>query len=54
MPRDQVLASMRAEQPAQRFVETEEVAALVTFLASDAASAINGTCIPVDTGSMAT
>jgi 3-hydroxybutyrate dehydrogenase len=52
--RDQVIAGMMAEQPAQRFVETAEVAALVTFLASSAASAINGTCIPVDTGVMAT
>jgi 3-hydroxybutyrate dehydrogenase len=52
--RDQVIAGMMAEQPAQRFVETTEVAALVTFLASSAASAINGTCIPVDTGVMAT
>ncbi len=52
--RDQVIAAMMAEQPAQRFVETAEVAALVTFLASAAASAINGTCIPVDTGVMAT
>jgi 3-hydroxybutyrate dehydrogenase len=54
LPREQVLASMVAEQPAHRFVETAEVAALVTFLASSAASAINGTCIPVDTGAMAT
>lgn len=54
LPRDQVIAAMMAEQPAQRFVETAEVAALVTFLASSAASAISGTCIPVDTGAMAT
>ncbi len=52
--RDQVIAAMMAEQPAHRFVDTGEVAALVTFLASSAASAINGTCIPVDTGAMAT
>ncbi len=54
IPREEVIASMVAEQPGQRFVETAEVAALVTFLAGDAASAINGTCIPVDTGGMAT
>jgi 3-hydroxybutyrate dehydrogenase len=54
LPRDHVIAAMMAEQPAQRFVETVEVAALVTFLASSAASAISGTCIPVDTGAMAT
>jgi 3-hydroxybutyrate dehydrogenase len=54
LPRDQVIATMMAEQPAERFVDTAEVAALVTFLASSAASAISGTCIPVDTGAMAT
>jgi 3-hydroxybutyrate dehydrogenase len=54
IPRQQVVATMMAEQPSQRFVDTAEVAALVTFLASSAASAISGTCIPVDTGAMAT
>jgi 3-hydroxybutyrate dehydrogenase len=54
LPRDQIIAAMMAEQPAQRFVDTAEVAALVTFLASSAASAISGTYIPVDTGAMAT
>jgi len=54
IPREQVLAAMKAEQPARRFIDTAEVAALVTFLASAAASAISGTCIPVDTGAMAT
>jgi len=54
IPHEQVIAAMLAEQPAQRFVDTAEVAALVTFLASAAASAISGTCIPVDTGAMAT
>lgn len=51
--REDVIAGMVAEHPARRFVETEEVAGLVTFLASDAASAISGTCIPVDTGGLA-
>jgi 3-hydroxybutyrate dehydrogenase len=51
--RDEVLASMVAEQPALRFVETAEVAALITFLAGDGGSAINGVCIPVDTGTLA-
>ena len=51
--RDQVIASMVAEQPAQRFVDTAEVAALITFLAGDGGSAINGACIPVDTGTLA-
>jgi 3-hydroxybutyrate dehydrogenase len=53
IPREQVIATMTAEQPGRRFVETAEVAALVTFLASSAASAISGACIPVDTGAMA-
>ena len=52
--RDEVIASMVAEQPARRFVDTTEVARLITFLASDGGSAINGTCIPVDTGTLAT
>ena len=51
--RDDVIASMVAEQPAQRFVDPAEVAALITFLAGDGGSAINGACIPVDTGTLA-
>jgi 3-hydroxybutyrate dehydrogenase len=51
--RDEVLASMIAEQPAARFVEEAEVAALITFLAGPGGSAINGACIPVDTGTLA-
>jgi 3-hydroxybutyrate dehydrogenase len=50
---DDVLAGMVTEQPAQRFVDTAEVAALITFLAGDGGSAINGACIPVDTGTLA-
>jgi 3-hydroxybutyrate dehydrogenase len=53
MSRDEVIASMVAEQPANRFVDTAEVAALITFLAGDGGSAINGACIPVDTGTLA-
>ena len=51
--RDEVIASMVAEQPARRFVETTEVAGLITFLAGEGGSAINGACIPVDTGTLA-
>ena len=51
--RDDVIASMIAEQPARRFVETTEVAGLITFLAGPGGAAINGTCIPVDTGTLA-
>ena len=50
---DDVIAGMVTEQPAQRFVDTAEVAALITFLAGDGGSAINGACIPVDTGTLA-
>jgi 3-hydroxybutyrate dehydrogenase len=50
---DDVLASMTAEQPAGRFVDTAEVAALIAFLAGPGGSAINGACIPVDTGTLA-
>ena len=51
--RDAVIAGMIAEQPARRFVEAAEVAALITFLAGPGGSAINGACIPVDTGTLA-
>jgi 3-hydroxybutyrate dehydrogenase len=53
MSRDDVIATMVAEQPANRFVDPAEVAALITFLAGDGGSAINGACIPVDTGTLA-
>ena len=51
--RDDVIAGMIAEQPARRFVDAAEVAALITFLAGDGGSAISGACIPVDTGTLA-
>ena len=50
--RNPVIATMIAEQPAKRFVDTAEVAALITFLAGDGGSAINGACMPVDTGTL--
>lgn len=53
MSRDEVIAAMVAEQPARRFVETAEVARLITFLAGEGGSAINGACIPADTGTLA-
>lgn len=53
MSREEVIAGMVAEHPGGRFVETAEVAGLVTFLASGAGAAISGTCIPVDTGALA-
>ena len=39
--REDVIASMVEEHPAKRFVETAEVASLVTFLASADASGIS-------------
>jgi 3-hydroxybutyrate dehydrogenase len=51
--REEVIASMVEEHPAKRFVETAEVASLITFLASTDASGISGASIPVDTGGLA-
>ena len=39
-----------AAQPTKKFVTVEEVAALATFLAGDAAASITGTVLPIDGG----
>ena len=39
-----------AAQPTKQFVTVEQVAALVTFLASDLAASITGTALPIDGG----
>jgi len=44
---DEVVARFRAAQPAKRFVDVSEVAATIGFLASPAASGVNGVCVPV-------
>ena len=47
---DQVIATLSAVQPGNRFIAVEEVAAAVSFLAGPGASAINGVVLPVDLG----
>ena len=37
-------------QPTKQFVQVDEIAALATFLASDAAASVTGTVMPVDGG----
>lgn len=51
--RQEVLDVMLSRMPVNRFVETREVAEVVAFLASDAASGINGAMVPVDLGLLA-
>jgi 3-oxoacyl-[acyl-carrier protein] reductase len=50
LTREQVFERMSAQVPAKRIGTPEEFAALVTFLASERASYINGTTIAVDGG----
>ncbi len=50
---DEFLAKAAAEVPSGRIAAPEEIAALVLFLADDAAAHINGVAIPIDGGSSA-
>ena len=47
---EDVEKEMQKEIPAKRFGEASEVAAVAAFLASPAASYVNGVSIPVDGG----
>jgi 3-hydroxybutyrate dehydrogenase len=49
----EVIAGFVEKQAEKRFVEPLEVAETLAFLASPAASAITGSCIPVDIGALA-
>jgi 3-hydroxybutyrate dehydrogenase len=51
--RQEVIESMVDRHPVKRFVEPEEVASTIAFLASDEASGINGSFVPVDLGTLA-
>lgn len=50
LPEEQVKKNMEAEIPMKRFADVLEVAAVAAFLASPAASYVNGVSIPVDGG----
>jgi 3-hydroxybutyrate dehydrogenase len=51
LPREQVIRNvLLAAQPNKRFAMVEEIGALTTFLASDAAASITGAALPIDGG----
>ncbi len=53
LSREQLVERIEMFQPV-RAVETTEVAEVIAFLASDRASGVSGSCIPVDLGLVAT
>jgi 3-oxoacyl-[acyl-carrier protein] reductase len=48
--KDEMQEKMRSSVPAKRFGDPSEIAAVAAFVASPAASYLNGICIPVDGG----
>lgn len=51
IPRDKVISDVLLKsQPNKRFAQVSEIGALAVFLASDAASSITGTALPIDGG----
>ncbi len=51
LPREEVVRKvLLAQQAIKRFASVEEIGALTTFLATDAAQSITGTALPVDGG----
>jgi 3-hydroxybutyrate dehydrogenase len=51
--REQVIEGFVSHHAVKRFVETQEVADVIAFLASKESSGITGTCVPVDLGMLA-
>lgn len=47
---DEIFAEMAAETPMKRIAQPEEIASVIAFLASPAASYVNGINVPVDGG----
>lgn len=50
LPEEKIAEQMMSDIPAKRFGKASEIAAVVAFLASPAASYVNGISIPVDGG----
>jgi 3-hydroxybutyrate dehydrogenase len=51
LPREQVIREvLLAQQPNKKFATVEEIGSLTLFLASDSATSITGTALPVDGG----
>lgn len=51
--RNAILSAMASGHPIERVAEPEEIAAVIAFLASDDASFVTGTAMPVDGGYLA-